>query len=63
MGTVLVGTTDANTEMETLLVGTTDADASIRAKAVRDLVARLSSDTVLETEIVSVTHVQARLAC
>ncbi|KAI0369251.1 hypothetical protein BV20DRAFT_968110 [Pilatotrama ljubarskyi] len=50
----VAGPSNADAETATLLVASAAADAAIRARSVRDLLARLSANTTPETEIQSV---------
>ncbi|KAI0354312.1 hypothetical protein OH77DRAFT_530067 [Trametes cingulata] len=50
----VAGPSYADPEAATLLVASANSDSTIRAKSVRDLLARLSADTIAETELQSV---------
>ncbi|KAI0742763.1 hypothetical protein C8Q80DRAFT_1221194 [Daedaleopsis nitida] len=51
----VAGISTADAETATLLIGSSDADATIRAKAVRDLVARIDAPDVSEADLQSVS--------
>ncbi|OSD00001.1 hypothetical protein PYCCODRAFT_1479448 [Trametes coccinea BRFM310] len=51
----VAGPSSADAETATLLVASANADAAIRARSVRDLLARISDDTVTETDKQSIS--------
>ncbi|KAI0651200.1 hypothetical protein C8Q79DRAFT_1004507 [Trametes meyenii] len=55
LSVVAAGPSTTDAETATLLVASANADTSIRTRAVRDLLARLSADAISETDVQSIS--------